>query len=96
MTWTGICGHNYLHRRDNFRMYYINLIFHSFRDWRIGHVLSHHLFPNSLLDMELYAFEPFLVWDIAPSAKNWFQRYMAYVYSPFFYCFLFIFEFTRK
>ncbi|XP_055306178.1 cytochrome b5-related protein-like [Sitodiplosis mosellana] len=96
LTWTGICGHNYLHRRDNYRMFYFNIIFQSFRDWRISHALSHHLYPNSLLDIELISYEPFLVWVPSVEAKNWIQRYAAYAYSPIFYCCFYFFEFGRK
>lgn len=96
LTWTGVCGHNYLHRRNNYRMIYFNLIFNSFRDWRVSHVLSHHLYPNSMLDMELSSYEPILVWVSRPNAKNWFQRYVPYIYSPVFWCFLYIYDFGRK
>lgn len=94
ITWTGICGHNYLHQRDNYRMIYFNVIFMSYRDWRISHALSHHLYPNSLLDIELSMFEPFL--NYLPHSKNWIQRYVSYIYSPIFYCFLYLFFFCQK
>lgn len=96
LTWTGICGHNYLHRRDNYRMFYFNMIFQSYRDWRVSHVLSHHLYPNSLLDIELITLEPFFVWVPSKEAKNWIQRYASYAYSPIFYLFVYFFEFGRK
>lgn len=94
LTWTGICGHNYLHQRDNYRMFYFNLIFMSYRDWRVSHVLSHHIYPNSLLDIELKVVEPFLVWF--PRSKNFVQRYVSYIYSPIFYSLLYMQQFGFK
>lgn len=96
LTWTGICGHNYLHQRDNYRMKYMNLIFMSYRDWRVSHALSHHMYPNSLLDIELSILEPFFVWVPSDTAKNVFQRYVSYIYSPFVYSIFYLHEFGKK
>lgn len=95
-TWTGVCAHNYLHQRDNYRMLYFNLIFMSYRDWRISHVLSHHLYPNSLLDVELTILEPYIVWIPSDTAKNLFQRYAPFVYSPILYSVFYLYEFGKK
>lgn len=84
-----IAAHNFMHRRDNFRMYYFNVSLLSYRDWRVSHVLSHHLFPNTLLDYELSIFEPFLKWAIYPR-KNFLQKYLSVVYEWFLYAILFI------
>lgn len=59
LTWTTIVAHNFFHMRDNFRMYYFDLSLMSSKNWRISHALSHHLYPNTLWDMEIYAFEPY-------------------------------------
>lgn len=96
LTWTGVCGHNFLHQRDNYRMKYMNLIFMSFRDWRISHCLSHHLYPNSLLDVEVSILEPFFVWVPSDTAKNVIQRYVSYIYAPFVYCIFYLYEFAIK
>lgn len=96
LTWTGICGHNYLHQRDNYRMKYMNLIFMSYRDWRVSHALSHHMYPNSLLDIELSILEPFFVWVPSDAAKNIIQRYVSYIYSPFVYSIFYLHEFGKK
>lgn len=93
-TWTGIAGHNFFHQRDNYRMYYFNLLFMSYRDWRITHVLSHHLFPNSYLDFEVVMIEPIMVW--LPSNKNWIQRYVSWLYSPIVYAGFYYVEFAKK
>lgn len=75
-------------------MYYFNLLFMSYRDWRITHVLSHHLFPNSYLDFETMIIEPILVW--VPSSKNWIQRYLSWIYSPAVYAGFYYVEFAKK
>lgn len=68
----------------------------SYRDWRVSHALSHHLYPNSLLDIELSAHEPFMNWVPSPTSKNLFQRYASYIYSPPFYCLFYLLEFGKK
>uniref|UniRef100_A0A1Y1KP17 Cytochrome b5-related protein n=1 Tax=Photinus pyralis TaxID=7054 RepID=A0A1Y1KP17_PHOPY len=57
LTFTTIAAHNYFHKRDNFRMYYFNLCLMDFRGWRISHALSHHLFPNTIYDLEMITWE---------------------------------------
>lgn len=95
-TWVIIAGHNYFHIRDNFRMYYFNLSLMSYRDWRVSHSLSHHLYPNSLHDVEVLLFEPLLCWLPTPNIKSWVQRYGAWVYTWIYYALLFISEFVKK
>lgn len=43
-------------------MYYFDLSTMSSKDWRITHAMSHHMYPNTLWDFEIYAFEPFIHW----------------------------------
>lgn len=94
-TWTGIGGHNFFHQRDNHRMRYFNLLFMSYHDWRISHALSHHLYPNSLLDLEILLFEPVFMWT--PSkAKSSFQRYGARIYFLVIYAIVLYFEFIKR
>lgn len=50
--------HNLLHQRDSWRMFCFNLSGLNHREWRIGHVMSHHMFTNTHLDYEVRAFEP--------------------------------------
>lgn len=57
---TAICAHNFTHMRDNWRMYYLSLCYLSLEDWRISHILSHHQYPNTQLDMEISMLEPLL------------------------------------
>jgi hypothetical protein len=54
------CAHNYWHLRDNWRMYTFDLSCYSSYEWRISHGYSHHTFPNSVLDYEIWAFEPMI------------------------------------
>lgn len=68
----------------------------DFRDWRVNHVLSHHLYPNSWLDTELVALEPVLVFVPIKDAKTFFQRYGSYIYSPIIYVTYFLREFAIK
>ncbi|XP_052740595.1 cytochrome b5-related protein [Bicyclus anynana] len=63
LAWLTVAAHNYIHRRTNWRMYYFNLSLWSFRDFRISHSLSHHLYPNTLMDLEISAFEPLIFWN---------------------------------
>lgn len=48
--------------KDSFRVYYFDLTGYSSKEFRISHVLSHHVYPNTLWDLEVYSFEPFLNW----------------------------------
>lgn len=89
LAWTIIAAHNYFHQKDNHRMYYFNLAFLNYREWRITHALSHHLYPNSLHDMEVALFEPFLCWIPNGQIKGLFQRYGSWIYSPFIYAVLY-------
>lgn len=76
-------------------MYYFNLSFMSYRDWRIQHCMSHHLYPNSLHDLEVTSFEPFLCWIPKPS-KNCVQRYASWIYSPIIYSTIFIHHYLQR
>ncbi|XP_065090349.1 cytochrome b5-related protein-like [Ochlerotatus camptorhynchus] len=89
ISWTMIAAHNFFHRKDNWRMLAFNLAFFSYRDWRISHVLSHHLFPNSLLDLEISLVEPFICFLPIPSSKNLLQRFGSWIYGPVYYCAMF-------
>lgn len=60
LAFLAMAAHNFFHKKDNWRMLSFDLMFHSSREWRISHAYSHHVFPNSLMDYEVMAFEPFL------------------------------------
>ncbi|XP_012254797.2 cytochrome b5-related protein-like [Athalia rosae] len=84
LTWTAISGHNFLHQRDSFRMYYMDLCPMSSKEWRITHALSHHMYTNTLLDIEISMFEP--VFEYLPRAdKGPISRYAPWLYTPIVY-----------
>ncbi|XP_037296691.1 cytochrome b5-related protein-like [Manduca sexta] len=56
---TSAC-HNYIHRKTNWRMYIFNMSMWSYRDFRVSHVISHHLYTNTLMDLEISSLEPVL------------------------------------
>lgn len=79
-------AHNFFHQKDNFRMYYFDLCLMSSRGWRVSHALSHHLYTNTIQDMEISTLEPFL--NYLPSKKPLLFRHLAWFYSPVFYTFM--------
>ncbi|CAD7085894.1 unnamed protein product [Hermetia illucens] len=96
ITWTVIIAHNYFHRKDNWRMYTFNLSLMNYKDWRVSHVLSHHMFPNSYHDLELSAYEPIFCWVPNPFIKNFTQRYISWIYFPFVYTVITILEYIKR
>ncbi|KFB49248.1 hypothetical protein ZHAS_00017357 [Anopheles sinensis] len=93
---TVIASHNFMHQRDNWRMLAFNIAFLSYREWRVSHVISHHLYPNSVLDMEISSFEPFLCYLPLADLKNSFQRYGSWFYGPFIYGSIFLSEYLKR
>lgn len=94
--WTIIAAHNFFHRADNWHMLYFNIGFFSYREWRISHSMSHHLYPNSLHDLEVTLFQPFLCWLTDARAKNLLQRYASWAYGPVVYALLFFDQFVKR
>lgn len=88
LAWTAISGHNYLHMKDNFRMYYFDLSTMSSKDWRITHAMSHHMYPNTLWDYEIYAFEPFIHWLPDPK-KSLVMTFVSQLMSPIIWALVF-------
>ncbi len=64
-----VCAHNFFHKNDNWRMYSFDLTMTSSYEWRISHAYSHHNYANTILDYEIQAFEP-LVMYLPFSVKN--------------------------
>lgn len=85
MAFLVVAGHNYVHRADNARMYYMNIAFASFEEWRVSHVLSHHMFPNSRRDMEMAVFEPALLYWPSAIGKTLLNRYGSWLYAGLLY-----------
>lgn len=78
--WQLVIAHNYFHQKDNWRMFCFNLSLLNHREWRISHVMSHHLYTNSYYDLEITMFEPFLTW--LPYPKSWTKKMIMTVLSP--------------
>ncbi|XP_075220368.1 cytochrome b5-related protein-like isoform X2 [Lycorma delicatula] len=96
LTGTTILAHNLFHQRDNWRMYYFQLSLMSVTDWRISHALSHHIYTNTRLDLEILLMEPLLQW-FPKEQKNWIVKYGSWIYSPLFYCSLYFLQaFSRN
>ncbi|KAK6621298.1 hypothetical protein RUM43_011604 [Polyplax serrata] len=89
----GVCSHNFFHMKDNWRMFYFHLSLMSLREWRISHVLSHHIFPNSYLDLEVSMVEPFL--NFLPRTDKRI-RYIAWTITPFLMMCLAHVQFIRR
>lgn len=75
-----VIAHNYFHQKDNWRMFCFNLTLLNYREWRVSHAMSHHLYTNSYYDMEISMFEPFLQWIPRPKTKT--QRVLSVIFSP--------------
>ncbi|CAG7727030.1 unnamed protein product [Allacma fusca] len=74
LTSATIASHNFFHLKHNWRTYYWDLSLLSSYEWRISHSLSHHLFPNTVMDAEISMFEPVLEF-LPKKDKSLFQRY---------------------
>jgi len=80
LLWMLVIAHNYFHQKDNWRMYCFNLTLLNYREWRISHAMSHHLYTNTYYDLEISMFEPFLQW--IPRPKTTLQKIMSPIISP--------------
>ncbi|KAM3967180.1 cytochrome b5-related protein [Aphomia sociella] len=94
MAWSIVAAHNYIHRKTNWRMYIFNVGLWSYRDFRVSHVLSHHLFPNTLMDLEISAFEPLVQWIPKRSAPKY--ACLAVLYENILFPFMFMLSFSKK
>ena len=68
------CAHNFFHQKNNWRMYGWDLGLLSSHEWRVTHGISHHGYTNTVMDIELAAFEPIIDFRVVP--KNPLQRYL--------------------
>lgn len=75
-----LSAHNFLHQKDNWRMYCFNLSGLNYREWRVSHVLSHHMYPNTVMDFEVFRFEPFVKWF--PIEKTFADKMASVVLLP--------------
>lgn len=95
MNFTVMGAHNFLHLRDNLHMYYFDFSFMSCKDWRVTHALGHHMYPNTLLDIELCFNEQIFQW-LPLKDKSWVLRYGSWFYSPIIYALLFFLAFFQR
>jgi hypothetical protein len=65
-------------------MYGINLSGADYTAWRISHAMSHHIYTNSYLDLEVTFIEPFLQW--LPRSKTTGYKIYALAITPIVYC----------
>lgn len=81
-----ICSHNFIHTRHNWRIYYFCLSSLSIKNWKITHILSHHMYTNTAEDLEITLFEPFFQW-LPTNDKLWVAKRLSVYYSPVIYFF---------
>lgn len=86
-------AHNYFHQRNSFRRFYFNFSMMSCSEWRISHVLSHHMYTNTVYDLEISSVEPFF--QYLPGKKNFIVRYGSWIYGVFIYAVLFVTSYIK-
>ncbi|CAB3236902.1 unnamed protein product [Arctia plantaginis] len=64
------------------------------RDFRISHVLSHHLYTNTLLDLDITELEPFLL--LHPRKDKPFYAKLGPIIELFFFPFYFLISFSKR
>ncbi|XP_022825340.1 cytochrome b5-related protein-like [Spodoptera litura] len=89
-----VACHNYIHRKTNWRMYLFNMSMWSYRDFRVSHVLSHHLYTNTLMDLELSSLEPILFYT--PRKDKPLHAKLGCITEIFFFPFVFFLSFTKR
>lgn len=58
----------------------INFSLLSFRETRISHIFSHHIYTNTLNDLETILVEPVFSW-VPEDTKAFAQRYLSWIYA---------------
>ncbi|VVD04212.1 unnamed protein product, partial [Leptidea sinapis] len=94
MAWVIVAAHNYIHKRTSWRMYIFNIGLWSYRDFRVSHALSHHLYPNTLMDLEVSGFEPIVFWN--PRKERPFYADYAVIIEQILFPFMFIMNFLKR
>jgi len=74
-------------------MYYFNLSMLQLREWRITHALSHHLYPNTIYDMEISFVEPLI--EYFPKKKSLILKYGSWLYVALIWLTLFPSSYLR-
>lgn len=91
LSWTMVCAHQFIHRKNNSRLLYLNYLLLSYKDIRISHVLSHHMFLNSTNDIERLMFEPLSTWIPTKKINEFIGNYLRWVYGPLIWSILSVF-----
>ncbi|XP_070507650.1 cytochrome b5-related protein-like [Chironomus tepperi] len=73
-------GHNFIHLKNNWRMFGCHVVFVNFREFRTFHAMSHHLYPNTVYDLETTIYEPFF--KMLPIEKNTLRIMISYAMAP--------------
>ena len=73
----GYAAHTFIHQKVQWRCYYMDFSPASSLNWRISHSLSHHLFPNTVQDLEVSLFAVFV--DFLTREKNFYYRCIAHL-----------------
>ena len=73
------CAHNFFHQSNSWRRFYWDLSLLSSWDWRVTHMMSHHLHTNTYNDIEVYGIEPFISFLPNPK-KNFAQKFLVHLY----------------
>ncbi|KAG5668815.1 hypothetical protein PVAND_016738 [Polypedilum vanderplanki] len=76
-------GHNFIHQRNSWRMYGCHAALINFREFRVLHAMSHHMYPNSVYDLETLIYEPFFKY--LPIAKTKMRIFLNYLSIPLIY-----------
>lgn len=96
LSWTMVCAHQFIHRKNNSRLLYLNYMLLSYKDIRISHVLSHHMYLNSTNDLEQLMFEPLSTWIPPMKTKAFIQNYLGWVYGPIIWSLLSMFTLVLR
>ncbi|XP_037817581.1 cytochrome b5-related protein [Lucilia sericata] len=96
LCWLSTSAHNYFHQKDNWQMYTFNFTLMNFAEWRISHAISHHVYTNSLYDLEMSLFEPFLCWIPNEHISSKVKRILSVIIQPIFYVAIFPFHFIQR
>ncbi|RVE51825.1 hypothetical protein evm_003445 [Chilo suppressalis] len=89
-----VACHNYIHRSTNWRMYLFNMSMWSYRDFRVSHVISHHLYTNTLMDLEISSLEPVLFYN--PRKDKPVHARVGFITELFFFPFIFLFSSVKR
>ncbi|CAG7727031.1 unnamed protein product [Allacma fusca] len=89
-----IAAHNFFHMRDNWRKFYYDFSLQSSIELQISHAISHHLYTNTVMDIEISNLEP--AFEFLPKEKTFLKRYAPGVYAHLFYIVSFFLDLIKR